>query len=147
MASVKLVCDAGAWLDRPTSTVQLTPLGWLKTRALLSKSTVSGEKVHGGPSSLWFDLQCPTLVGSVDGKIYKVAITVTALTVSPYELVPKVSEIVSSALGTSPRALPGEMMVWDGDDGNVVLQPIPNSVPSQVNIFLTSNIVRPHVRQ
>lgn len=146
MPSVKTVCDAGAWLDQPTSTIPLKRFGWLKRRALLSQSTVSGEKVHNGPPSLWFGLQCPTIVGSVQGKIYKVAITVTALTISPYELIPKISDIVSNTLCKSPKNLPGEMMVWDGDDGNVVVQPIPNSVPSEVTVFLTSNIVRPHVR-
>jgi hypothetical protein len=108
---------------------------------------VSGEKVHNGPPSLWFGLQCPTIVGSVQGRIYKVAITVIALTISPYELIPKISQIVSSALGTSPKDLPREMMVWDGDDGNVVVQRIPNSVPSEATIFLTSNVVRPYVQQ
>lgn len=147
MPSVKSVCDAGAWLDQPTSTIPLTRFGWLKRRALLSQSTVSGEKVHNGPPSLWFGLQCPTIVGSVQGRIYKVAITVIALTISPYELIPKISQIVSSALGTSPKDLPREMMVWDGDDGNVVVQRIPNSVPSEATIFLTSNVVRPYVQQ
>ncbi len=147
MTSIKVVCDAGAWLGQPTAAIQLTKFGWLEKRALLSKSTVSGEDVHNGPCSRWFDLRCPTIVGSVGGKIYKVAVTVTALTISPYELVPKVIEVVSTALGTNPRGLPGDLMVWDGDDGNVVVQPIPNSVPSKVAIFLTLNIVRPYVQR
>lgn len=147
MPSIKSVCDAGVWLDQPTSTIPLTRFGWLKRRALLSQSTVSGERVHNGPPSLWFGIQCPTIIGSVQGTIYKVAITVTALTIGPHELVPRISEIISSTLGTSPTSIRGEMMVWHGDDGNVVLQPIPNSVPSEATIFLTSNLVRPHVQQ
>ena len=146
MSSIKLVCDAGLWLDQPTSAIPLKRFGWLKKRALLSKSTVSDQKVHSGPPSCWFGLQCPTIVGSVHGKIYKVAITITALTISPYDLIPKVSEIISGALGKSPTELSAEFLVWDADDGNVVVQPIPDSVPSEVTVFLTSNIVRPYVK-
>lgn len=147
MPSIKSVCDAGAWLDQPISSIPTTRLGWFKKRALLSQSTVSGEKAHNGPPSRWFNMQCPTIVGSVHGIIYKVAITITALTISPYEVVPKISEIVTQALGGAPQELPGEVLLWDGDDGNVVVQPIPNSIPTEVTVFLTSNMVRPYVRQ
>lgn len=145
MPSIKNVCDAGAWLDQSTSSIATKRLGWLKKRALLSQSTVSGEKAHNGPSSRWFDVQCPTIVGSVHGKIYKVAITITAPIISPYEIVQKTAEIITNALGSAPIELPSEILLWDGDDGNVVVQPVPNSIPTAVMVFLTSNAVRSYV--
>lgn len=146
MPFIKSVCDVGAWLEQPTSALPLKRFGWLKKRALLSRSTVAGEKVHAGPASSWFGMQCPTVVGSVQGQIYKVAITLTALTISPYELIPKISAQVSGSLGCDPSELQGGILLWDGEDGNVVVQPVPNSVPSRAKVFLTSNIVRPYVR-
>jgi hypothetical protein len=82
------------------------------------------------------------MIGSVRGTIFKVAVTITALRISPYTIIATVSEDISRKLQVQGTVVSDELTVWDAPDGNVVLQPIPGSVPSQVTVFVTSNIAR-----
>lgn len=142
MSSIKLMCDAASWLDQPVSSVPVKKIGWFAKRALLRGSPLKGEDVHEGPSAEWFDLFCPTMIGSIKGTIYKVAVTVTALRIDPDSLIPTVSAEISRLLQVDGATAADGVMVWDADDGNVVMQPVRDSVPSEVIIFLTSNIAR-----
>ena len=142
MASVKLVCEAGKWLDQPISSIQTIRLGWLKKRALLRGSALKGEDVRQGPSVPWFGIACPTMVGCVRGTIYKVAVTVTPLRVSLDGFVERVSNEITERLKTKAKASPAGVTIWDGDDGNVVLQEIPGGMLPEVTVFITSNIAR-----
>lgn len=145
MASIKLTCEAATWLNQPLSSVSTKSIGWLKKRALLRGSPLKGEDVHEGPSMSWFGIFCPTTIGSVRGIIYKVAITVTALRIDPYKIVPIVSEEITRRLQVPGTATSQGLTIWEAQDGNVVLQPIPNSVPSEVTVFVTSQIARSFV--
>jgi hypothetical protein len=142
VSSVKLTCEAARWLDQPLSSVPTKSFGWFKKRALLRGSPLKGEDVHEGPSINWFEVLCPTMIGSVRGTIFKVAVTITALRISPYTIIATVSEDISRKLQVQGTVVSDELTVWDAPDGNVVLQPIPGSVPSQVTVFVTSNIAR-----
>ena len=116
--------------------------GWLKKRALLRDSPLKGEDVHEGPSINWFDIFCPTMVGSVRGVIYKVAITVTALRISPHTLIPTVANEISNHLHMQGTSAAQGLTIWEAIDGNVVLQPLPDTATSQLTVFVTSYIVK-----
>ncbi len=145
MTSVKSACEAATWLDQPLASVATKSIGWLKKRALLRGSPIKDEDVHEGPSINWFGILCPTMIGSVRGVIYKVAITVTALRINPYTIIETVSAEISNRLGIPGAGTSQGLTIWEAVDGNVVLQPIPNSVPSEVTVFVTSQIVRSFV--
>ena len=85
------------------------------------------------------------MIGSVRGTIYKVAITVTALRIDPNKIVPIVSEEIARRLQITGTTTAQGLILWEAQDGNVVLQPIPNSVPSEVTVFVTSQIARSFV--
>jgi hypothetical protein len=142
VSSIKLACDAAKWLDQPLASVTHAEIGWLKKRALLRGSPIKGEEVHEGPSIDWFGVRCSTMIGSVRGVIFKVAVTVVALRINPNTIVETVSEEISNRLHLPGAQTPEGFVIWDADDGNVVLQPIPDSVPSTVAVFITSQIVR-----
>lgn len=142
MSSVRSVCEAATWLDRPLSSVPTKSIGWLKKRALLRGSPLKGEDVHEGPSINWFEIFCPTMIGSVRGVIYKVAITVTALRISPHMLIPTVAGEISSRLQTQGTTTPQGLTIWETGDGNVVLQPLPDTATSQATVFVTSQLVK-----
>jgi hypothetical protein len=103
---------------------------------------LKGEDIRQGPDIQWFDIACPTLVGIVRGMIYKVAVTITPLRVSPYGFVERVATEVSQRLGATADKSPAGVLVWDGDDGNVVLQEVPGGALPAVTVFVTSNIAR-----
>ena len=142
MLSIKSVCEVAMWLDQPLASVTHTRIGWLKKRALLRGSPLKREDVHNGPSIDWFGVLCPTMIGSVRGTIYKVAVTVVALRINPYTIVETISEEISNRLGAEGTETSQGLIIWHANDGNVVLQSIQGSVPSTVTIFLTSQIAR-----
>lgn len=141
MASIKLLCEAGEWIDKPITSIQTTSLGWIRKKLLLRGSIIKGEDARKGPEIYWFGIYCPTIIGYVRGIIYKVAITVTAIRGSPYGFFEFVSDEISDTLDIKPTDSQNGIMIWDAEDGNVVLQEIFNDSLPTVMIFITSNTI------
>jgi len=141
MPSVKSICEATRWLDKQVSSVPTQNIWWLKKRALLRGSPLKNEDVHDGPLIQWIGEPCSTMIGSLHGVIYKVAVTITSLRTSPHDLIPRVMFQVSNHLQTQGIATPQGLVVWDANDGNVVLQQLPD-VLTKCTMFVTSQIAR-----
>ena len=142
MRSIKSICDAGQWLDQPLTSVWTSKVGWLQKKLLLRGSAIKGEDIHKGAPVVWLEQPCETLVGSLNGRIFKVAVT------ADYALSPSISLAmdamcqVSDALGIEGTPMPGEVITWDAPDGNVVLQGFTVMGRRTLSMFLTSNILR-----
>ena len=140
--SVKDICDAGQWLERPLSTVPVSSVPWLQKRLMLAGSVVKGEDVHNGPPTFWMDKLAPTLLGSVSGVVFKVAVLIDSQShAEAVEALTRAAHTVSAKLGNG-RQMSESVFSWDSSDGNVVVQYVSAAGARRVMLVLTSDIVR-----
>jgi hypothetical protein len=142
MSSMKYICDAGKWLDQPLSTIPTSKIGWLQKRLLLRGSIIKGEDVHNGPPVYWLCQFCPTISASVNGLIFKVAVTADYALSNSISLAMDAMEAVSDKLGFNGTPMPGGIVLWEADDGNAVIQSFDVMGDRKLSLFLTSNIAR-----
>ena len=113
MASIRSICTAGDWLDQPVSSVPHAKFGWLQKRLLLRGSKIKGEDVHRTAPVQWLGQQCETMVGSLDGKIFKVAVTADYALSSSISLAMDAMSEITDTLGVEGIPMPGEIVMWD----------------------------------
>ncbi|HXS53112.1 MAG TPA: hypothetical protein VN782_11315 [Usitatibacter sp.] len=141
MSSIKSICDAGQWLDKPLSSVPAARVKWLRKKLLLRGSRLKGEDVHDGPPVRWLGQYCETLMGSVQGVIFKAAVTADYALSNSMSLAAEAADEISEKLGASFTSTPQGLMLWEADDGNAVLQAIDIPGARKLSLFLTSKIL------
>jgi len=101
-----------------------------------------GDRNYNAPAVMFLGRQWKLQLGTVHGKIYKIA---------PYILVKEKKEANVVAMDTlrfcteklgKPSEQKTGLFVWDTTDGNVVLQTAETAEGPAVNLFLTSKSVR-----
>jgi len=106
-----------------------------------------GERNYNAPAVMFLGRQWKLQLGTVHGKIYKIA---------PYILVKEKKEANVVAMETlrfcteklgKPSEQKTGLFVWDTTDGNVVLQTAETAEGLAVNLFLTSRSVRKFKRK
>lgn len=142
MSSIKSVCAAGKWLDLPLSAVPHSNVGWLQKKLLLRGSKIRGEDVHKGNVVEWLGQPCETMIGSLHGRIFKVSVTADYALSRSISLAMDGMCQVSDALGVRGTPMAGEIVSWDADDGNAIVQGITVMGRRTLSLFLTSNILR-----
>ena len=138
MASIKTLCTATAWLDRPVRSVPSKRFAWFGRRGLSRVGGQLGEDARACADIDWCGLRCATAVASTRGIVYKVAITLTSPRSAPGELLGTVATSVEQHLGTHPTTGIDGLLAFDADDGNVVVQEMPDSAAPQVVVYVTS---------
>jgi hypothetical protein len=109
---------------------------------MLAGSVVKGEDVHNGPPTFWMDKLAPTLLGSVSGVVFKVAVLIDSQShAEAVEALTRAAHTVSAKLGNG-RQMSESVFSWDSSDGNVVVQYVSAAGARRVMLVLTSDIVR-----
>jgi uncharacterized metal-binding protein len=135
MASIKTLCKATAWLDRPVKSV---PTKWFGRSALPQARAQLGDHARKCAEIDWCGLRCATAVGVTRGIVHKVAIVLASPRDSTSNLLDTVIECVERHLGSHPTTAIDGLLIFDGEDGNVVVQEMPDSAPAQVLVYATS---------
>ncbi len=132
MASIKTLCKATGWLDLPLKSV---PTKWFGRLALPLAGEQLGEDARRCADIDWCGERCATAVGVTRGVVHKVAIVVSS---QRHDLLAIVTEIIECHLGDHPTTAVDGMLIFDGDDGNVMVQEIAGASPAQVVVYVTS---------
>ena len=101
-----------------------------------------GEKNYYGPPVEFQGRQWDLMLGTVNGRIYKVAPFLEAR--SKQEANPIARETLqycTKMLG-NPDSKEGGLFIWDTTDGNVILQTTEIAESLTINLFITSRAVR-----
>jgi len=143
MNSIENIFDAGCWLRKNLREVDnLRKMSWLKSRLLLRGSPLKNEKIHIGPSQNWLGRLWESRLGSANGTIFKVGLEAqTTGREDSINLLENVATKLKEHLGEGNQAGEG-VLLWDGDDGNVVVQYTNVGGDRRILVVLTSNIVR-----
>jgi hypothetical protein len=109
---------------------------------LMLRPVFRDEDANLGPSQRWLDRDWELRLASVNGTIYKVALEAKAADRDDaVELTAVVYSALQKNLGTPSPESDG-IFVWDGDDGNAVLQLASVGGDRRIMVFFTSNIRR-----
>jgi len=138
MASIKTLCTATAWLDRPVGSVPSKRFAWFGRSSLSRVGEQLGEDARACADIDWCGLRCATAVGVTRGVVYKVAITLTSPRSVPGELLSTVANCIEQHLGTHPTTGIDGLLAFDAADGNVVVQEMSDSASPQVVVYVTS---------
>lgn len=118
----------------------LRPLSEVEILALNPAVRFKGEQILHAPKAQFIGLDWDTILGTVDGRIYKIAIQ----WIGPRAEAGKANRQI--VIECTRRYGNGEnMAIWDTSNGNMVLHTINNANingESVVNFFATSNNVR-----
>lgn len=101
-----------------------------------------GEKSYNAPPVTFLGRSWQLMLGSVNGRIYKIAVYLTPKT--KQEANPAAMETLrycTEKLGR-PASQETGLFTWDTSDGNVVLQTAVTAEGLAINLFLTSRAVR-----
>jgi len=133
----RINAPASSWKDL----VELTP-GEYKFFARVFKN----ERTYEAPPATFLGRPWKVMLGTVDGRIYKVAAFVE------FDDKPEAERVTSAAMHycTSQLGKPAEekpgLVTWDTRDGNVILQTASIMGTVTVNVFVTSSAVRSFAR-
>ena len=141
MSSIKSLCTATAWLDRPIGAVPTKRFAWFGRGNLSHVGAQLGEDARACADIDWCGLRCATAVGLMRGVVYKVAISLTSPRAVRGELLGMVASCVERHLGNHPTTAVDGLLIFDADDGNVVVQEMPDTTPAQVVVYATSATV------
>ena len=101
-----------------------------------------GEKNYNAPTVTFLNREWKLQLGTVNGKIYKIAPFLECEDRKNADLMTKETLAHCTAeMGKASKTQKG-LIFWDTTDGNVVLQPIGPAGPLCVSLFITSNSVR-----
>jgi hypothetical protein len=135
VASIKSLCKATAWLDRPIGEVPAKRFAWFAPNRLSQVGAQLGEDARACADIDWCGLRCATAVGLTRGVVYKVAITLTPAREINH-LLDTVTTCVERHLDSHPTTAVDGLLIFDADDGNVVVQEMPDS--ANVVVYATS---------
>lgn len=135
MSSIKTLCKATAWLDRPIGSV---PTKWFGRSALPQAGSQLGDDARKCADVDWCGMRCATAVGVTRGVVHKVAIVVTSSRNDSTGMLDTVTSCIEKHLGDHPATAIDGMLIFDGEDGNVMVQEVAGSVPAQVVVYATS---------
>ena len=137
MATLKTLCTATGWLDRPARAVPRKWFATLRRGALARLGAQLGDAARAGADIQWCDMRCATAVGLARGVVYKVAIALTSRG-GPGDLLDTVAACIENHLGRHPTTAVDGLLVFDADDGNLVVQEFRDAAPAQVVVYATS---------
>jgi hypothetical protein len=135
VASIKSLCKATAWLDRPVGGVPTKRFAWFARSRLAHVSAQLGDDARACADIDWCGLRCATAVGLMRGVVYKVALTLTSSR-DDRNLLDTVTASVERHLETHPTTAIDGLLIFDADDGSVVVQEMPDS--AIVVVYATS---------
>jgi len=138
VASLKTLCKATAWLDRPVGSVPTKWFAWLRQNALSQVGPQLGDDARTCADVDWCGLRCATAVGVARGIVYKVAITLISPRHTPADLLVAVSACIEQHLGSHPTTAVDGLLIFDAADGNVVVQEVPDGARAHVVVYATS---------
>ncbi len=125
-------------------------VGELRDLPLMERSalgrTFRDEELHMAPVQPWLDRDWEVRLASVGGVIYKVGLESNARDrEDAIDLSTKVYTTLQQALG-APSQQADAIFVWDGEDGNAILQLANVAGDRGVMVIFTSSIVRTFAR-
>jgi hypothetical protein len=135
VASIKSLCKATAWLDRPVGSVPTKRFAWFARNHLSHVGAQLGDDARACADIDWCGQRCATAVGLTRGVVYKVAITLTPSR-EINNLLDTVTACVERHLDSHPSTAIDGLLIFDADDGNVVVQEMPDS--ANVVVYATS---------
>jgi len=135
VASIKTLCKATGWLDRPVGSV---PTKWFGRSALPQAASQLGDDARKCADIDWCGTRCATAVGVTRGVVHKVAIVVTSPRDASASMLDAVTSCLEEHLGDHPATAIDGMLIFDGEDGNVMVQEVAGSLPAQVVVYATS---------
>jgi len=114
----------------------LMPLSPEELVALNSTMAFEEEQIWHAPDAHFMDLQWDTILGTVRGSIYKIAIQLTG---PRHETGTRYREMLIYC--TKRYGRPKNMMLWKASDGNVVVDLTNAGSEGILNVFVTSRMV------
>jgi hypothetical protein len=114
----------------------LTPLSPEELVALNSTFAFEGEQIWHAPDAQFMDLRWDTILGTVHGSIYKIAIQLTG---PRHETGTTYREMLIYCTKHYGKA--ENMMLWKASDGNVVVDLTNAGSEGILNVFVTSRMV------
>ena len=138
MASIKTLCKATAWLDQPVGSVPTKRFAWFARSGLSHVGAQLGEGARACVDIDWCGLRCTTAVGLTRGVVYKVAIALTLPRAASDDLLNRVTSCVEAHLGNHPTNAMDGLLIFDADDGNVVVQETIEGAHKYVFLYATS---------
>src|SRR6202000_3007040 len=113
MASIKTLCKATGWLDRPGRAV---PTKWVGGSAFPPAASQLGEDARKCADIDWCGVRCATAVGVSRGVVHKVAIVVTSPREDSGGMLDAVTSCLEQHLGDHPATAIDGMLIFDGED-------------------------------
>lgn len=87
----------------------------------------------------WCGVRCSTAVALTLGVVHKVAIVVPSRRERTGNLLNSVAACVERHLGDHPTTAIDGLLVFEGEDGTVVVQEVVGSAPTNVIVYVTSS--------
>jgi hypothetical protein len=142
----KMPCFAvsGYRLDAPISDLPgLVELSPVETAALNLTLQFEGERIFHAPPALFVGRSWDTILGTVDGQIYKIALQLAGLSKNDVGIPEReVLAYITRQQGRAPKS-DSPVLVWDAADGNIVFHDVRlESGEIFLNFFLTSRAIR-----
>jgi hypothetical protein len=138
VASIKTLCKATVWLDRPISSVPTKWFAMFRQELLAHVGAQLGDEARACADVDWCGRRCATAVGLAHGIVYKVAITLVPKRNAPDDLLGTVISCVERHLDAHPTTAVDGLLIFDADDGNVVVQEFPDSTPPRIVVYATT---------
>ncbi len=114
----------------------LTPLSSEELVALNSTLQFEEEQIWHAPEAHFMDLQWDTILGTVRGSIYKIAIQWTGPRHQAGKACRDMLVYCTKHYGKGKN-----MMLWNGSDGNIVVDSVNVGSEGILNVFVTSRKV------
>jgi hypothetical protein len=120
----------------------LTELSHTELYVLNSQCPFRGEKILHAPHVEFVGRSWDPILGTVDNRIYKIALQIGELTRGEGRAIHKsVVDFVTKQQESKPKR-EGPMLVWDTSDGNIVFHESQLGEEIVLKFFLTSSAVR-----
>lgn len=121
---------------------ELTELSPEEFRSLNRTVQFEGERLYHAPPAEFLGQSWDTVLGTVHGRIYKIALQLTGLTRSNGGAMSRaVLVFVTKQQGRRPKS-EGPVFFWDTADGNIVFHDAWLGNELVLNLFLTSGKIR-----